>query len=634
MVSQLERSSARKRLTALCSDVIIDLVQNNTTSRTSRKKVSEEYLSASRIALGVSVEALTKQQIPLGLTEGGRVLSLFNADLDVIITARDKSTRSPTLKSLCDFIDEKRNVISEEDLGGVSELFSGHQAVWENGDAKLVHNPQRRGAGKIYTPFDVTDFMCTSITKNLISKAETLEQLLELNVLDPAVGSGAFCSQFVRKLWERARRKWRLTDEGDFRIQVCEGMIHACDIDDEALQLARVVMWITSGCPKSGVRLNFSLCDSLGAGSCSNIEEWINHTGLDCKSGYAAVFGNPPYVRVKPESLPNFTVNKSRNLYAAFTELSVNLLNESGLFCFIVPQSIVGAKETQPLRDFLFKKDAEIRFQVFDSVPDFLFDQGKIESNTNTNINQRTAIITLNQNKRKAIYTSPLLRWRRREERNDLFKSLRQIRISKSDLHNGTIPMLENKEDLHLYRVLRQQKHTISNVVTKDTGRILHVPKAIRYFISAVPIDLERPNTILLRVESEYYDVVHATLNSNLFYWWWRVNGNGFQVEKKDILSFPLLPINLKLAATYSKQLDGALDKCRVFKRNAGKDIPNINYNYRQDILQDIDTGLLQSIDMRPHSRVFGCKTNSLKGKMDALRGYIPPPSPSSDGGT
>ena len=123
-------------------------------------------------------------------------------------------------------------------------------------------------------------------------------------------------------------------------------------------------MWITSGCPKSGVRLNFSLCDSLGAGSCSNIEEWKKYTGLNCKSGYAAVFGNPPYVRVKPEKLPDFTVNKSRNLYAAFTELSVNLLDESGLFCFIVPQSIVGAKETQPLRDFLFKKDTDVGIYI------------------------------------------------------------------------------------------------------------------------------------------------------------------------------------------------------------------------------------------------------------------------------
>ena len=611
----------------LCSDVIIHIIRNETNSRSSKEKLSEVYQSASRIALGVSVEALTKQTIPISLTARGCVLSLFNSDMGAIVAARDVTTRSPTLKSLCDFIDANRNAISEEDLGGVSELFSGHKATWRNGGIQLVHNPQRRGVGKIYTPFDVTDFMCTSVAKNLVSKAENIERLLQFNVLDPAVGSGAFCSQFVRKLWKFAGRKWRLTDEENFRIQVCEGMIHACDIDDDALQLARVVMWITANCPDSGIHLNFSLCDSLGAGPCSNLDEWAKHTGLDCKSGYAAVFGNPPYVRVKSELLSDFTINKSKNLYAAFTELSVNLLNETGLFCFIVPQSVVGAKETQPLRDFLLEEEAEIRFQIFDSVPDFLFDQGKIESNTNTNINQRTAIITLNRNKRKAIYTSPLLRWRRREERDDLFNSLRQIRIRKSDLRTGNIPMLANKEDLQLYRVLRKQKCTISDVVSKDAGRTLYIPKAIRYFISAVPIDLERPNTIILSIEQAYYEVVHATLNSNLFYWWWRVNGNGFQVEMKDVLSFPLLPIDSKLAATYSKQLDGALDQCRVFKRNAGKDIPNINYNYRQDILQEIDVALLTSIDMTPHSRIFGCKTNSLKGDMSALRGYMSKPA-------
>jgi len=622
MVSQLQRSSARKRLTRLCSNVITERIQNETDSRTSKRKLSEVYLSASRVALGVSVESLTKQPIPIELTEQGRVLSLFNADLKAIVAAREQTTRSSTTNSLCDFINENRRALSEEDLGGVSELFSGHQAIWKNGRVQLVHNPHRRGVGKIYTPYDVTDLMCTSIAKNLVSYADNLKQLLEFNVLDPAVGSGGFCSQFVRKLWKTAKRKWRLTNEENFRLQVCENMIHACDIDNEALQLAKVVMWISSGCPEPGISLNFSLCDSLGAGSCSNLNDWKKHTGLDCKSGYAAIFGNPPYVRVKPEELQGFTVNNSRNLYAGFTELSLNLLDKNGVFCFIVPQSVVGAKETQPLRDFLLSNDAEIRFQIFDSVPDFLFDQGKIESNTNTNINQRTVIISLNRNKRKAIYTSPLLRWRRREERDELFKSLSQIRIRKSDLHNGAIPMLENKEDLQLYRALRKQKQTILDVVTINSGRILHIPKAIRYFISAIPIDLGRPNTIILRVEPAYYEVVHATLNSNLFYWWWRVNGNGFQVEKKNILNFPLLPIDPSIAAKYSKQLDENLDECRVFKHNAGKQIPNINYNYRQDILQEIDSLLLESIGLTPHDRIFTCKTNSLHGKMDGLRGY------------
>ena len=90
----------------------------------------------------------------------------------------------------------------------------------------------------------------------------------------------------------------------------------------------------------------------------------------------------------------------------------------------------------------------------------------------------------------------------------------------------------------------------------------------------------------------------------------------------KDILSFPILTLEDKIAIEFSGKLDDAVDDCRVFKHNAGKQIPNINYNFKQDLLQEIDVALLKTINMAPHERVFGCKTNSLFGKMNALRGY------------
>ena len=99
--------------------------------------------------------------------------------------------------------------------------------------------------------------------------------------------------------------------------------------------------------------------------------------------------------------------------------------------------------------------------------------------------------------------------------------------------------------------------------------------------------------------------------------------GNGFQVDLRDVTNFPILDIDRETARNLSMKLDEVTDDCRVFKRNAGKDIPNINYNHRQDILQEIDIALLDSIGTAPHSRVFGCKTNSLKGDMSALRGYM-----------
>jgi hypothetical protein len=618
MVSQLSRSKARKLLTSLCSEAIIEQIQERTNPQSSEMEMRRSYLSSLNITLGNAVEAITARKIPEELVNNGHVLSLFEQDIDGII--RDEKKQS--ILNVKRFIIENKTTLVEEDLGGVSELFSGHRAIWKDEEVKLVHDPARRDAGKIYTPYDVTHYMCSNVAKAMISRCGSLEELLKMKVLDPAVGSGAFCSQLVRVLWKKASRKWKLKDEAQFRHDICRKVIYSADIDREALKLAKVVLWISAGCPQSGIEFNMANCDSLEMGACEDKVSWNKITGFNVNHGFDVVFGNPPYVRVKPETLQGFTMASTRNLYCAFTELGLNLLNGDGLLCYIVPQSIVASKETLPLRQRLIDDESSLRMQIFDSVPDFLFDQGKIESNTNTNINQRTTILLLNRNEKNSIYTSPLLRWRRREERDDLFKNLSQIRIAKNDIHNGAIPMLESKQDLELFRKLKRQKNTISDTIVKEGGRILFIPKAIRYFITAVPFDLERPNTIQLRVSDESYHIVHSTLNSNLFYWWWRVNGNGFQVEMKDILSFPILVVGDKLAAEFSRKLDIAVDDCRVFKHNAGKQIPNINYNFKQDLLQEIDVALLKTINMAPHERVFGCKTNSLFGKMSALRGY------------
>ena len=622
VLNQLERSSSRKKLTLICADSIIQYLENYVNKNPGIKQLDKPYLRAVRVTLGVAVRSMTGLDINQEMVERNIQLSLFTGlskEIEDYYNGIESNTGE--FKIMRDYI-RKNKKISEEDLGGISELFTGHSAILNDSKITLIHNPKRRGVGKIYTPFDVTEYMCKNSVKKLISRVNSVDELFALRVLDPAVGSGAFCSQFIRCLWKSASRKWKLRDEKAFKIRVCEEMIHACDIDQQALDLARIVLWISAGCPSEELKLNFSLCDSLVSGPCTDINDWSKHTGLEIDNGYDLVIGNPPYVMIKAEDYTKFKTKDTRNLYCLFTELSINLLNDKGLLSFIVPQSIVGAVGTQSLRELIFAQGAAMKFQVFDSVPDFLFDQGKIESNTNTSINQRTTIVFIDKNSSKSLITSPLMRWRR-EERNILFQNLKSVRISQKDIIDGKIPMLENKEDLDLYRILNKQKMTISDTIVKDGGKKLMVTKAVRYFISALNIDLGRPNTIHLNIAEEYFDLVHASLNSNLFFWWWRVNGNGFQVEKKDILSFPVLPVDKKISFKLSNKLEKALDSCRVIKRNAGKDIPNINYNYRQDILQEIDMILLNSIDKSPHERIFGCKTNSLSGDMSSLRGYM-----------
>ena len=254
----------------------------------------------------------------------------------------------------------------------------------------------------------------------------------------------------------------------EFKSKICNNVIYASDIDKEALQLARVVLWISAGTPDLGLELNLANCDSLENGPCINKEDWMNHSGLEIGDGYDAVLGNPPYVSTTSKQIYDFKTKDTRNLYCAFTELGLNLIHTKGLLCLIVPQSIMGSKQIQPLRDILLKLDASIRLQVFDSVPDFLFDQGKIESNSNTSINQRTTILIVDKSEDKSLTTSPLIRWRRPTERDELFENLSSVKINHDDIHHNRIPMISDSKELSLLRKMTRLKFKISDVVSNE----------------------------------------------------------------------------------------------------------------------------------------------------------------------
>ena len=154
--------------------------------------------------------------------------------------------------------------------------------------------------------------MCEFIVSNMVSQSNSLEDLVKMKVLEPAIGSGAFLAQFVRTLYREARQKWEITDSCKFKKKALESMIHGCDIDEEAIVLAEAVLWISSECPEQGLDLNLRIINSLGAGACQDITTWAGYTGFEINEGYSAILGNPPYVRVSANSLDGFDTKSAR----------------------------------------------------------------------------------------------------------------------------------------------------------------------------------------------------------------------------------------------------------------------------------------------------------------------------------
>ena len=149
MVGQLQRSVARRKADkALSSETIIAFLEEVSSVNDKGEILFEKYTMGCKLALACSTESLTGMSIPVQLMSKGNVLELF----DGIEGHKNVFQSLPEASILSTYISENKQVLSEEDLGGISELFTGHQATWEDGVVKLVHNPKRRGIGKSTPP--------------------------------------------------------------------------------------------------------------------------------------------------------------------------------------------------------------------------------------------------------------------------------------------------------------------------------------------------------------------------------------------------------------------------------------------------------------------------------------------------
>ena len=610
--TQLQRSMCRKELSRLCGEVIKDVALQRILED-DKLDLDELHQALSRGVLQILAETYLGTKFDDSTIMNTPCLEIFGD--------ADKDLGVERIQTLSSFVQENRDKIAPEDLGGISELLSGHSLTLNSETITFENNPQRRGAGRIYTPYDVTEHMCRESIVEMMEGMSTPQEVVSLRILDPAVGSGAFLAQAYRSILNQSLEHGIVLDD-EHKSLLISDVLHGVDVDTFATKVCKLVMFLESGGNYPNISPSIFTADSLQLGGSPSVLDWTKHIRFNgvCK-GYDLVIGNPPYVRIRPEDYERFLLADSRNMYGLFCELSISLTKPTGIFSMIIPQSVMGAREAQSLRNLVLNLNAEVKFQVFDSVPDFLFDQGKIESNTNTNINQRTVIVSVSKRRPKKIFTSKLLRWRRREERDVLFNHLDLIEILPSDIHFDRIPMISNRRTLNLLRSLKGIKQTIGDVKDGNCSK-LYMTKAVRYFITALPRDLGRPNTLQFSVEESHIERVHTLLNSNVFYWWWRVFGNGFQVEQRDVDSFPLLDLSPETAKRFSKALIDSEKDCLVFKRNAGKDIPNINYNYAQGLVHEIDDEIFKTLHIENLAEVFTSKTNSLHNKMDALVGY------------
>jgi hypothetical protein len=190
----------------------------------------------------------------------------------------------------------------------------------------------------------------------------TLEEyrtwLLQLTILDPACGSGAFLNQaldFLIKEHQYIDVLQTALSGGsivfpNIENTVLENNIYGVDLNEESVEIAKLSLWLRTAQPRrklndlsSNIKCGNSLIDSKAVAGDKAFNWKEQYPEIFAKGGFDVVIGNPPYVRAEllgeyqDYLKQNYSLhNPSGDLFSYFYEKSFKLLKaNTGFFGFI-----------------------------------------------------------------------------------------------------------------------------------------------------------------------------------------------------------------------------------------------------------------------------------------------------------
>ena len=209
----------------------------------------------------------------------------------------------------------------------------------------LLESNDRSLSGAFYTP----EFIAEYINKKVIDKKP------DFKVCDCSCGSGAFLVLATEKIAKENNKSI---------IKTIEENIYGVDIMPRSIERTKIILSLLAlqnNEDKEDIRFNLKCGDSLD----KNKFDWNKEfREIFDSGGFDGVIGNPPYIRIQDfnKNLKQFlmkeykTTNKGNfNLYFAFFELGLNILNKNGKMGYITPNNYFTSLSGKELREFFQK---------------------------------------------------------------------------------------------------------------------------------------------------------------------------------------------------------------------------------------------------------------------------------------
>jgi len=209
---------------------------------------------------------------------------------------RDQTDRKLTGKAATEF---KKSDTVEDVVVALDRVIDLHATPHVIPPETPILQPtdERRRSGSHYTPRSLTEPVVSEALRPVLErlgKCPHPEEILEIKVLDPATGSGAFLVEACRQLGEQLVKAWsvhgdtpdKLVDEDELlhaRRMIAQQCLYGVDRNPMAIDLAKLSLWlVTLAKDHEFTFIDHALRhgDSLVGLSCDQIEQfnWMINT--------------------------------------------------------------------------------------------------------------------------------------------------------------------------------------------------------------------------------------------------------------------------------------------------------------------------------------------------------------------